>query len=100
MSQTQFALILNSKYPAIKNVSFGLADPTLNDNDQQFLGFEIFLQKKEKKRKEMPTPVAYPGFDLRGAWTLMVKVKVMVFASFGHISIKIMLKINRERRKK
>ena len=57
--------------------------------------------------------VADPGFDLGGrglcqrGWgggrkVLKVKVKV-ILASFGHISIKIMLKINRElseRRKK
>ena len=49
--------------------------------------------------------VADPGFDIRGgAWTLSLKVlKVEVkvsFNVFGHISSKIMLKINHERRKK
>ena len=59
--------------------------------------------------------MAVPGFDLRGAWTLstgwrgggrkslkvlMVEVKVkvkVILRDFDHISINIMLRINRER---
>ena len=41
--------------------------------------------------------VADPGFDLReGVWTLTLGLKSFL-SWFGHISIKIMLKINRER---
>ena len=45
-------------------------------------------------------PVAYPGFDLGGGRKSLKVLKVEVKACFSLICIKIMLKTNRERRKK